>query len=200
MTEEQKESMMESSKRAELSLKRSISLKKHLSDPENRAKLRERIKKAYQENPEYGKKKSEHLKKYYSNPENMFKCKERLSKMRDDPEYRKKISEGVKRSWANRTPEERKKIIDNLTKASRREEVREKRSISMRKHIIEIRENIHSKNLDPSRRTTRMRARKGKFYGERDKYYNMTKKIDDSRRYRLITSAETFLRFLSPTK
>lgn len=59
MTEEQKEAIRESAKRPEVKLKKSISGNKYFSDPENRAKHRELMKKAFQEHPEYGKNRSE---------------------------------------------------------------------------------------------------------------------------------------------
>ena len=200
MTEEQKEAIRESAKRPEVRLKHSVAGKKHYSDPENRAKFSERMKKVYEDHPEYAKKRSEQLKKYYSNPENRLKCKERMNRYKDDPEYRKKLSEGVKRAWANKTPEEREKVIAKFAETNRREDVRKKNSIANRKRRMQTREDILGKNQDPSRRSTEKRARMDKFYEERDKYYNMTKKIDNARTYGLITDAEAFIRFFSATK
>lgn len=181
-------------------LKHSISLKKRFSDPENLAKHRENIKKAYHEHPEYGKKISERLKKYYSDPENKIKCIERRRNRKDDLEYRKKVSESMKKFWANKTPEEREKLAAKFSEAQHRDEVRDKISIASRKNNMKIREERRRKNKDSKIKAMKRQDRVGKFYEERDKYYIMTKKIDNARNYRLITSTESFLRFLSPSK
>jgi hypothetical protein len=193
MTEEQKVPV----RRPELNLKISISGKRYFSDPENRAKRSECIKKAFQEHPEYGKNRSEKQKKYYSDPENRLKCKERMSILKDDPEYRRKISEGVKRAWANRTKSEKDKILSKLTERNRREDVRKKNSITIRKRRMQTREEILRKTFNPCKRAIKNREKRDKFFEERDQYYLMTKKIDNARTYGLITEAEAFIRFFS---
>ena len=197
MTEEQKEAIREASKRPEVKLKHSIVSRKFYSDQENRDEQSERMKKVYQEHPEYGKSRSEKLKAYYSNPENRLKCKERISRYKDDPEYRKKLSEGVKKAWANKTPEERERIKSKNGDINRSEDVREKNSISNRMRRMQTREETLIKTLNPCKRSIRNRAKMDKFYEERDKYYIMTKLMDNSRTYGLITEAEAFIRFFS---
>lgn len=197
MTEEQKEAIRESLNRPEVKLKRLIASKNHYSDPDNRAKLSERMKKAFQEHPEYGKNRSEKLKKYYSNPENRLKCKERANKRKDDPEYKKKLSESLKRSWLNKTEEEREAIRQKRANSNKKAEVRSKISVSVKRRRIETLEEILSKNRSPKRRARENRIRMKKFYEERDKYYNLTKKMDNARTYGLITEAEAFIRFFS---
>ena len=197
MTEEQIEAIRERAKRPDVRLKHSIVSRKYYSDQENRDKLSEQLKKTYLEHPEYGKNRSEKLKAYYSNPENRLKCKARISRYKDDPEYRKKLSEGVKRAWANKTPEEREKIKSKCADTNRKEDVRAKNSISNRKRRMRTREETLRKTSDPCERAIKNRAKMDKFYEERDKYYIMTKLMDNSRTYGLITEAEAFIRFLT---
>jgi hypothetical protein len=159
------------------------------------------MKKIFQEHPEYGKKHSEKLKKHYSDPEIRAKHRESIKKaFQEHPEYRKKISERLKKVWDNKTSDEREKIVAKFTEMNRREDVREKNSISVRKRMIQIREERLKKNQNPSKRSRQNQARRNKFYLERDKYYNMTKKIDNARTYGLMTEAEAFIRFFSATK
>lgn len=197
MTEEQIEARRKTANRPEVRLKHLIVSKNYYSDPDNIAKFSEHMKNVYQEHPEYAKKRSEKLKAYYSNPENRLKCKERMNRYKDDPEYRKKLSEGVKRAWANKTPEEREKIKSKTAEANRREDVREKNSISNRKRRMQTREETLGKTLNPCKRAIKKREKMNKFYEERDKYYIMTKPMDNARTYGLITEAEAFIRFLS---
>lgn len=197
MTEEQKEAIRKTAKRPEVRLKKSISGNKYYSDPDNRAKMSEGMKKVYQEHPEYGKKRSEKLKEYYSNPENRLKHKMALDKFRSSTEYRKRVSESVKRAWANRTTEEREKVVAKYTESNRREDKREKLAIAIRKRTTKSIQESLSNYSGTSRRAIQTRAKRHKFYEERDQYYLMTKKIDNARTYGLITEAEAFIRFFS---
>lgn len=197
MTEEQIEAIRKTAKRPEVRLKKSISGNKYYSDPDNRAKMSERMKKVYQEHPEYGKNRSEKLKEYYSNPENRLKHKIALDKFRSSTEYRKRVSESAKKAWANKTPEDKEKVIAKWTEMNRREDVREKLSIAIRKRTSQSIQDSFSNYSGTSRRAIENRAKRRKFFEERDQYYLMTKKIDNARTYGLITEAEAFIRFFS---
>lgn len=118
-----------------------------------------------------------------------------MSILKDDPEYRRKISEGVKRAWANRTKSEKDKILSKVTEKNRREDVRKKNSITIRKRRMQTREEVLRKTLNPCKRTIKNREKRDKFYEDRDQYYLMTREMDNARTYGLITEAEAFIRF-----
>lgn len=88
-SEETKKGMAESGAAEKLSK----SLKKYFSDPKNRKKKSEAVKKILS-TPEWRKSQSERLKAKWKDPE----YRAMMVKRKQDPEYRKKVSESIKRT------------------------------------------------------------------------------------------------------